>query len=109
MSFLGQYDAPACGICPALICFFHHGSIACAASKSGGGPPHSRTLARNLTAHEPRAASWTAPALWRFGFTRPRRAKLFYFFHDEQFNRLAARHKFEAELIHNRLFQTILI
>jgi hypothetical protein len=37
------------------------------AAKSGEGPPHSKTLARNPTAPKPRAASWTAPVLWRFG------------------------------------------
>ncbi|MEI6079004.1 MAG: hypothetical protein WCS94_25750, partial [Verrucomicrobiota bacterium] len=37
------------------------------AEKSDGGPPQSKTLARCPMAPEPRAASWTAPALWRFG------------------------------------------
>ena len=36
------------------------------AVKSGGGPPHSRTLARSLAAPELREASWSAPVLWRF-------------------------------------------
>jgi len=35
--------------------------------KSGGGPPQSKTLARFPAATEFREASWTAPALWRFG------------------------------------------
>lgn len=35
--------------------------------KSGGGPPQSMTLARGTKIIEGREASWTAPALWRFG------------------------------------------
>jgi len=34
--------------------------------KSGGGPPHSKTLARQPTAPGLREASWSAPVLWRF-------------------------------------------
>ena len=34
-------------------------------SKSGGGPPHSKTLAR-VRCPTPREASWSAPVLWRF-------------------------------------------
>jgi hypothetical protein len=41
--------------------------LACYAVKSGGGPPHSKTLARSPAAPEPRGASWSAPVLWRFG------------------------------------------
>jgi hypothetical protein len=37
-----------------------------APGKSGGGPPHSKTLARFTMTPKPRAASWTAPVLWRF-------------------------------------------
>jgi hypothetical protein len=33
--------------------------------KSGGGPPHSKTLAR-VRCPTPREASWSAPILWRF-------------------------------------------
>jgi len=35
--------------------------------KSGGGPPQSKTLARGPMTGEMREASWSAPALWRFG------------------------------------------
>jgi len=35
--------------------------------KSGGGPPQSKTLARELMTVELREASWSAPVLWRFG------------------------------------------
>jgi len=35
----------------------------------GGGPPHSKTLARWPMTPEPREASWSAPALRRFGRT----------------------------------------
>jgi len=35
--------------------------------ESGGGPPHSRMLARVGVSHEYREASWSAPALWRSG------------------------------------------
>jgi hypothetical protein len=38
-------------------------------TKSGGGPPHSRTLARILALLNRATASWTAPALWRFDRT----------------------------------------
>jgi hypothetical protein len=34
--------------------------------ESGGGPPHSKTLARFITASEMREASWSAPVLWHF-------------------------------------------
>jgi len=36
------------------------------AGKSGGGPPHSKTLARGTLTFVKREASWTAPVLWRF-------------------------------------------
>ena len=35
--------------------------------KSGGGPPHIKTLVHFPTASKPREASWSAPVLWRFG------------------------------------------
>jgi len=35
--------------------------------KSGGGPPHSKTLPRYRGRPVPREASWSAPDLWRFG------------------------------------------
>jgi hypothetical protein len=35
--------------------------------KSGGGPPHSRTLARFFERIESREASWSAPVLSRSG------------------------------------------
>jgi hypothetical protein len=35
--------------------------------KSGGGPPQSKTLARDTMIPEIREASWTAPAPWRSG------------------------------------------
>jgi hypothetical protein len=35
--------------------------------ESGGGPPQSKTLARWPVMLELREASWSAPALWRFG------------------------------------------
>jgi hypothetical protein len=44
--------------------------------QSGGGPPQSRTLARIPAAHEWREASWSAPALWRFGFVTARTKEL---------------------------------
>jgi len=44
--------------------------------QSGGGPPQSRTLARGREAPEPGEASWTAPALWRFGARRIRETRL---------------------------------
>jgi hypothetical protein len=36
------------------------------ADESGGGPPQSKMLARFPVTSEPREASWSAPALWRF-------------------------------------------
>jgi hypothetical protein len=36
--------------------------------ESGGGPPQSKTLALSAAAFEMREASWSAPALWRFGW-----------------------------------------
>jgi len=36
------------------------------AGNSGGGPPQSKTLARDMVAVVKREASWTAPVLWRF-------------------------------------------
>ena len=41
--------------------------------ESGGGPPQSKTLARWPMANELREASWSAPALWRFGRARRRK------------------------------------
>jgi len=38
--------------------------------KSGGGPPHSRTLPRGLVTPGKRGASWSAPVLWRFPTAR---------------------------------------
>ena len=38
-----------------------------ARGKSGRGLPHSKTLPRSPAAHGWREASWSAPALWRFG------------------------------------------
>ena len=46
----------------------HHSDLD-TSQKSGGGPPHSRMLARVRVGHESREASWSAPALWRFGTT----------------------------------------
>jgi len=43
-------DAPAADFCPALICFSHTGSFVINAAESGGGPPHSKTLARRQDA-----------------------------------------------------------
>jgi hypothetical protein len=42
-------------------------SITEISSKSGGGPPQSKTLARSLTTLEWREAFWSAPVPWRFG------------------------------------------
>jgi hypothetical protein len=36
-------------------------------NESGGGPYQSKTLARCTMISEMREASWSAPALWRFG------------------------------------------
>jgi hypothetical protein len=44
--------------------------------KSGGGPPHSKTLARVLAVHGKREAFWSAPALWRFFRLRLRKTSL---------------------------------
>jgi hypothetical protein len=37
-----------------------------ASGKSGGGPPQSKTLARDTMIPEIREAFWSAPAPWRF-------------------------------------------
>jgi hypothetical protein len=69
------------------------------AGKNGGGPPQSKTLARMLTAHEPREVSWSAPVPWRFGtgvMDARGGAKLFHLFDDEHFDWHICRHEFKT-------------
>ena len=69
-SSLGDFKVPLCIFVASRRTFkasngkFSHSKTP---TKSGGGPPQSKTLARWPVMPEWREASWTAPVPWRFG------------------------------------------